>query len=284
MDNSPIPFAPILSGDHSRAKGAARLLGFVFLSLVLDGLAAIGSLGATLLTPNKRGGAMILEDSYSRAIEIFGYFFFVLTFLFAINFGNDAVALASVGVIVMQLVGERLNAFAGPGARRPARPKLGSTLTYVVLDLGLFAALDIVGSTPWSLPGLSNLSVLNSNFSQAVSLGSLFSIQIAIAEEEFFRGGAANLGSKYGGPLLGIFTSASFFAIYHIPVYYTNPTTLLIIFADGAVLAWSDFDVGRILPSMIAHLTNNIIFALIASVVGTTAFGAVATHVLPLIH
>jgi len=199
--------------------------------------------------------------------------FFTLLFIFAIDFGNLVISIAAVGVLVMQLVGERITAYAGAPVKRPARPKLGSTLTYVIIDLGLFATLDIIGANPQSLPGLP-LSVFGQgSLISAVSISSLFTIQIAIAEETFFRSGAANLGAKYGGPLLGILTSVVFFFAFHIPAYYNNPLGLAIVAADGGVLAWSDFDVGRLSPSMIAHLLNNLFFIVFASVILPSALG-----------
>jgi len=218
-------------------------------------------------------GAIIRDDPISDWITIVGYVFFVLTLIFAINFGNLILTGATSGVLGMQLSGEAINRKAGAPIVRTAKPKLGATLFYVILDLGLFAAFDIVGANPQALPGLNLATLSAGSLTQVFSVGALFTIQIGIAEERFFRGGLANYGAKYGGPFLGIATSAVTFFVFHIPADWTNPLQLLIIGADGAVLAWSDIDSGRILPSMIAHIINNTLFVLLAAVIGVGALG-----------
>ena len=225
---------------------------------------------------NRISGSIIQEDSYSRALTILGYLFFVLLLIFAIDYGQLTLSLATVGVLMMQIVGERITALGGNERhdRKVDRRELNSALTYVIIDLGLFAALDLVSSAPGSLPGLSVFGVLSSlSFTNVLAIGSLFTVQIAIAEEKFFRGGAANLGARYGGPLLGILTSAVFFFAYHIPAENGDLLKLLIIGGDGAVLAWSDFQTRRIFPSMVAHMINNLAFVLIAATIGGAALG-----------
>ncbi len=224
----------------------------------------------------KTRGAIIRDDPASRALTIFGYVFFLLTVIFAVDFQDYDFAIASLAVLCMQLIGERLNQFAGAPVARVAKPKLNSALAYVAIDLALFAALDIIAANPQSLPGLALSSlgplVTKEELSNVLAIGSMFTIQVAIAEERFFRGGLANVGAKYGGPLGGIFLSAVVFFAFHVPAYYAMPLTLLIIGADGAVLAWSDFDTGRIITSMLAHLINNLLFVLTASVFGPSLF------------
>ncbi|HEV2120574.1 MAG TPA: CPBP family intramembrane glutamic endopeptidase [Candidatus Bathyarchaeia archaeon] len=196
-----------------------------------------------------------------------------MTLIFAINFGNVILSAAAGGVAIMQLAGEAINRKAGPPIRTIAKPKLGSIVTYIVLDLGLFAALDIVGANAHSLPGLP-LSVLTSgNLNQILTVGALFTVQIGIAEEVFFRLGLANYGAKFGGPPLGIFTSFAAFSLFHVPADYANPLQVLIIGTDGAVMAWSDFDTASVLPSLFAHITNNLIFLLVAAVIGVKVLG-----------
>lgn len=255
----------------SRVKVSVRLLASVFIWIGLDVLSVIGSLGFRLLSGRRSYGAVIKDDAYSRAMTIGGYVFFMLTLIFAIDFGSVIFAVATMGVLLMQLVGERLSSYAGPPVQRLSKPKLGSSLTYVVLDLGLFAALDIVGANTGSLPGLPLSTIGIASFGQLLTIGSLFTVQVSIAEERFFRGGAANLGAKYGGPILGILTSATFFFAFHVPAYYSDPLKLAIIGTDGAVLAWGDFDTGRLFPSMLAHLINNVF-----SILFLTVFGPIA--------
>lgn len=267
-------FLELLPSDSmERAKNGARTLLFIFAWIGRDFLTLIHFPGIRA-QEDRRSGSVIMIDPYSRAISIFGYAFFVLLFIFAINYGQLEMAVASIGVLVMQLVGERLSQISGTVKvdRRVSRGELGQTLTYVIVDLGLFAALDIVAKNPASLPGLSVFgSITAANLGGLLAVNSLFTIQIAIAEEKFFRQGAANLGAKYGGPVLGILTSAVFFFAYHIPAENGDLLKLGIIAADGATLAWSDFRCHRLLPSLIAHLINNTMFLLVAAIIGPVA-------------
>jgi membrane protease YdiL (CAAX protease family) len=90
----------------------------------------------------------------------------------------------------------------------------------------------------------------------------LYSIMIAVAEEQFFRGALLNFflqSTPAFGSMLAIIASAFIFMVYHFAVYRTSYNNLLYVLIAGIALAYIDYQAQRVSPSMIAHIINNIL-------------------------
>lgn len=93
----------------------------------------------------------------------------------------------------------------------------------------------------------------------AVIPDKMFELLIAVAEEQFFRGFLANLLITRTNAGLGILMDALIFMVYHFAVYGNSPSDLGIIFGAGLTLAFIDYRTGRVSPSIIAHVINNLL-------------------------
>jgi membrane protease YdiL (CAAX protease family) len=93
----------------------------------------------------------------------------------------------------------------------------------------------------------------------------LYSLLIAVAEEQFFRGALLNflLSSFKGLAFLAIALNATVFTVYHFAVYQTSLGALAYVFVGGLVLAWVAWRSNRLSPSMLAHAINNLIASLV---------------------
>ena len=87
----------------------------------------------------------------------------------------------------------------------------------------------------------------------------LYSVLIAIAEEQFFRGAITNFLLTMLPPSMAILGSAAIFTAYHLAVYGTELSALIYVFVGGAVLAFVAYRSGRLSPSILAHCLNNIL-------------------------
>ena len=87
----------------------------------------------------------------------------------------------------------------------------------------------------------------------------MFELLIAVAEEQFFRGFLANLLITRTNAGIGILMDAIIFAVYHLAVYGNSPADLGIIFGAGLTLAFIDYKTGRVSPSIIGHVINNLL-------------------------
>lgn len=101
----------------------------------------------------------------------------------------------------------------------------------------------------------------------------VYSILIAVAEEQFFRAFITDLllSNSYvknnrwlriGYPYNALVISALIFAGYHLARYGTSLNSLIYVFAGGFLLSWVAFKVRRLGPSMFAHVANNVVSVL----------------------
>jgi membrane protease YdiL (CAAX protease family) len=98
----------------------------------------------------------------------------------------------------------------------------------------------------------------------------LFGIEMALAEELFFRGVVFNyLFSMLKHPTIAIVASAVFFMAYHFAVYGSSNTSLLYVLIGGIILSWVTYKSGNLAAAMIGHSINNILAA-----VGLVSVGA----------
>jgi len=87
----------------------------------------------------------------------------------------------------------------------------------------------------------------------------LYSVLIAVAEEQFFRGAITNFLLVSLPPSPAILGSAAVFTIYHLSVYGTEASALIYVFVGGAVLSFVAYRSGRLSPSILAHMINNML-------------------------
>jgi membrane protease YdiL (CAAX protease family) len=134
--------------------------------------------------------------------------------------------------------------------------------------VGFYAAIGLLGMflTGYAIkfvPGLETQTVLASSPIN----GMLYSVLMAIAEEQFFRGFLTDwLLSHLKNAIMAIVASAGVFCAYHFARYGTSPNALLYVFGGGLILAWVAFKSKRISPTMISHAGNNM-FAYLGQIV-----------------
>ena len=117
----------------------------------------------------------------------------------------------------------------------------------------------------WTIVGVTGLSIISQlspilttprmNLTGVDVL--LYSVLIAIAEEQFFRGFLANLfGLK--NHLIGSISSATVFAAYHLAINRADTGSLSYVFAAGLLLATIGFKHGKLDAPMLIHIINNV--------------------------
>jgi membrane protease YdiL (CAAX protease family) len=87
----------------------------------------------------------------------------------------------------------------------------------------------------------------------------LFGILMAVAEEQFFRGFITNFFLDRLPPMPAIFVSGGIFTIYHLAVYGSNPSAMLYVLIAGIMLSYVAFLSGRLSPTILAHVINNVL-------------------------
>jgi len=87
----------------------------------------------------------------------------------------------------------------------------------------------------------------------------LYSVLMAVSEEQFFRGAITNfLLSMFPAPM-AIMGSSAIFTAYHLAVYGTEIASMIYVFIGGLVLTWVAWRSERLSPSILAHCCNNIL-------------------------
>lgn len=86
-----------------------------------------------------------------------------------------------------------------------------------------------------------------------------YGILMAVAEEQFFRGGLLNFLLPRLGEWGGIFGSAAIFYVYHFFVYAGNDAALWYVLGGGVILAFITVKTQRLSPSILAHVINNVL-------------------------
>jgi len=120
-------------------------------------------------------------------------------------------------------------------------------LMYVALSLAAIFAVNIF------VPQVTKTYMSVAPVTAAQSLA----VMTAVAEEQFFRGFFLNLFISKMGEIWGAILSSAVFAIYHLAVYGTNPTNLVIVFGGGLALAYAAIKTRRVSTPMLAHVVNN---------------------------
>ncbi len=107
----------------------------------------------------------------------------------------------------------------------------------------------------------ASITYVKSNISmQLTGTGAiLYSVLIAISEEQFFRGFITDwLLVRFPNPLLAILSSAAIFMVYHFMRYGTSIDALAYVFAGGFILAFVAYKSRLLSPLMLGHVINNI--------------------------
>ena len=87
----------------------------------------------------------------------------------------------------------------------------------------------------------------------------LYTVLIAIAEEQFFRGFITDyLLATVSQPYLALGGAAAIFGVFHLAVYHTSVNSLLYVFVGGFILSWVAYKSRRLSPGIVAHVINNI--------------------------
>jgi len=128
-------------------------------------------------------------------------------------------------------------------------------------NIGFYTLVALAGIALASFmaPAVTRLPKMELTGVDAMLYGAL----IAISEEQFFRGAILNFLFTLVNPTVAIFSSAAIFMVYHFAVYGTIASSLVYVLVGGLSLAWADYRSGRISPSMLAHIFNNVIAVLL---------------------
>jgi membrane protease YdiL (CAAX protease family) len=86
----------------------------------------------------------------------------------------------------------------------------------------------------------------------------MYGVLIAVAEEQMFRGAILQfLGTQL--PRMGaILAAGAIFGVYHFSVYRSSPDSLMYVFGAGVILSWVAARTGRLSPTILAHVANNV--------------------------
>ena len=123
-------------------------------------------------------------------------------------------------------------------------------------NIGFYTLVALAGIALASFmaPAVSRLPKM-----ELTGLGAmLYAALISISEEQFFRGAILNFLLGLTNATIAILSSAAIFMTYHFAVYGTSISNLVYVLVGGLALAWADYRSGRISPSMLAHLINNL--------------------------
>ncbi len=91
----------------------------------------------------------------------------------------------------------------------------------------------------------------------------LYSILIAISEEQFFRGFIVDLFLReVPHPYLALLGSTLLFMLYHLARYGGTPDSLLYVFVGGFMLSWVAYKSRRLSPCQLGHIINNLMATL----------------------
>jgi len=119
-----------------------------------------------------------------------------------------------------------------------------------------------IGLGSWFVQGLYDFPIEKYVPSLVLSGSSfdiaLFTVLMAIVEEQFFRGELLEWMSNTMTPTTATIGNAAVFMGYHLGVYGTNPDNLLYVFIGGLTLALITVKSRRLLPAQLAHITNNL--------------------------
>jgi membrane protease YdiL (CAAX protease family) len=154
--------------------------------------------------------------------------------------------------------------------RRSAKPEEDPSLSKTEYKSILFYGLLAVAGTFIMGYAIQNVHLFGTvEGMQLSALDSLlYTVLIAVGEEEFFRGFVTEallnlkMPAKFGlfnTPYVALLMSAFLFCGYHFARYGTNPDALMYVFAGGFVLSWVAWRSRRISTTMIGHGLNNLL-------------------------
>ena len=148
---------------------------------------------------------------------------------------------------------------------------LGLILGYSMLAVAAFYVLSLVSP------------ILPQKYIEALAVTSLgvfaasqlFSLMIAVAEEQFFRGFILGFFQVLAGPFaVGI--QAVFFMLYHLAVYGDSTQSLFVVLGAGVVLGGVAYRTQKVSPTIIAHVLWNAIASGVVTGALTHPVGMVA--------
>ncbi len=146
-----------------------------------------------------------------------------------------------------------------PSGRRPYLLALGAWLIGLLALLVWAGLTEIIGIDLFKIPDPPEELVDYSGIRLALPL-LIVGLFGPICEEVFFRGFALPAFARRYGLWGGILLSAVLFSVFHFSIGAFVP-----IFIFGIVLAWLYVRTGSIYPSIVAHMTQNIVATLLSS-------------------
>lgn len=128
-------------------------------------------------------------------------------------------------------------------------PERRQMILYAVVGL---ATLGVVGwfSTQAFPQSIVTLSVIDRK---------LFGVQMAVAEEQFFRGFLTSFFMQRWGMGIGVLLSGVVFGAYHLAVYGLASPGFVYATLAGMVLSYVAIKTQRVSVPMCAHILNNLV-------------------------
>lgn len=208
---------------------------------------------------------MIRQDSISIALTVLA----VSQIIYLATFGPELMVIALfIGFLAISaLVLQRLTGGVESDPRISGM-ETRSSLKWVLICLSTIVLMNLfVPLLPFKVSGGNTVGIGRFSTIPAFSVGTValsFALLIAVTEEQFFRGFAANWFARFTGTTISSVMGGLFFAVYHLAVYGSTPQTLLIVAGGGTILTFAAFQTQRVSTSLVAHVINNAAATLLA--------------------
>lgn len=171
----------------------------------------------------------------------------MIIFFYSATWSGDMAFKAIIGVVL--LIGGLVFAFIlGYSQVAPVGSKV------FIFSLLAFGAIMVTNLVVKLFPTQAATTAASGPISWA-----LFSVLIAISEEQWFRGAITPFMVNSVGVILGSVMAGAVFGIYHFAVYGDQPTALMVVTMAGIMLSYLAIESKSITPGMIAHASNNFI-------------------------
>lgn len=219
-----------------------------------------------------------------RVVVIVSMAISILLFVFALNYQDIFFALGALGQLLFIIVGDKVNQYSSTAFYDKKETQVEFIRDFTLGLIALFAFIAISITVPLTLKVPLSKAQIPQTLVPTISF--VFLINQGVAEEKLFRGGLTNLFMKWSNSAIAAAVgSALVFGLYHIPAEQGILLNLVIITLSGFVVALMDIYGRHELISIVAHMLNNGLAFLYASVVGINlAAIGILPHLAVILH
>ncbi|MEM4273960.1 MAG: type II CAAX endopeptidase family protein [Candidatus Caldarchaeum sp.] len=199
---------------------------------------------------------MIRQDGVSIALTVVA----ASQLIFLGTFGTQIVTV-TVFILAIMMVGLVLSMWLGYSERDESidSEEREQLLVWSIVALATIGALNLLNLFKPAAGTILSIALGNVAAEARALVSRMLGVLIAVAEEQFFRGALTNMFIRTVGQAASMVLSGIIFAVYHLAVYGSQPTTMLIIAGAGTILAFTAIRTGRVSTPMIAHVVNNVL-------------------------